>query len=65
LYFVDKKVVGVFVRFRAASTASNIIIIAKIKANNATIQIPRFSSSGNELLKLIKSIHTFRLFNII
>lgn len=42
-------------------TASNIIIIAKIKANNPTIQIPVyvFSSSGNELLKLIKSITPF------
>jgi hypothetical protein len=42
-------------------TASNIIILAKIKANNATIQIPVyvFSSSGNELLKLIKSIIPF------
>lgn len=42
-------------------TASNIIIIAKIKANNPTIQIPVyvFSSSGNELLKLLKSITPF------
>lgn len=38
-------------------TSGNIVIIAKVKANTPTIQMPVevFSNSGNELLKLVKS----------
>ncbi|HCQ12872.1 DUF2806 domain-containing protein [Flavobacterium sp.] len=42
-------------------TGGNIVIIAKTKANTPTIQVPVFvfSTTGNELLKLIKSIPPF------
>jgi uncharacterized repeat protein (TIGR03899 family) len=58
---IMRQILQVTTESQIVFTAGNIIMIAKIKANNPTIHIPVyvFSSSGNELLKLIKTITPF------